>query len=91
LASHPKRRTENDGVAGARSSCLDLTQTEWKDQNMVNSHYEELHEILGYKDNQIKENEMSGHVTRMGAMRKAHKILIEKPEWATPTGRSRYY
>jgi hypothetical protein len=40
--------------------------------------------------NQIKEDEMSGNVVRMGKMRNAYKILVRKPEGKTPRGRPRH-
>jgi len=31
----------------------------------------------------------AGHVARMGEMRNAYEILVIKPEWKRPVGRSR--
>jgi hypothetical protein len=41
---------------------------------------------LGVK---IKDNEMEGHVARMGEMRNAYNILLENPEGKIPLGKPR--
>jgi hypothetical protein len=35
------------------------------------------------------ENNVGGHVTRMGEKRKIYKVLVEKPEGKSPLGRPR--
>jgi hypothetical protein len=42
-----------------------------------------------YHANTYKEDEMAGHVARMGARRNAYRILVGKPEGKRPLGRPR--
>jgi hypothetical protein len=42
-----------------------------------------------YSGDQIKKNEMAGHVARMGEGRGAYRILVERPEGRRPFGRPR--
>ena len=39
---------------------------------------------------QIKKNEMDGHVVRMGEMRGAYRVLVRKPEGMRALGRHRH-
>jgi hypothetical protein len=51
---------------------------------------EELHHLYVLPNiisDQVKEDEMYGHVARMDAMKNAHKILVGKPEAKRPLGR----
>ena len=45
--------------------------------------------IKHYSDNQIKKNEMGGHIVRMGNRKGAYRILVGKPEGKRPRGRPR--
>jgi hypothetical protein len=42
-----------------------------------------------YLGDEVKEDGWSGHVTRMGEMRNAYKIVVGKPEGKRPLGRPR--
>jgi hypothetical protein len=50
----------------------------------------ELTNTKHYWDNQVKEDEMGGHVSCMGKMTNAYSILVRKPKGKIPLGRPRY-
>jgi hypothetical protein len=41
------------------------------------------------KKNQVKEDELAGHVARMGEMKNAYRTLVGKPEGKRPLGSAR--
>jgi hypothetical protein len=50
-------------------------------------HNEELFLLAKHKQNdQVKEDEMAGHVARMGENRNAYRRLVGKPEGKRPLG-----
>jgi hypothetical protein len=54
---------------------------------------EELHYFIflpkHYKTGKIQENEVGGHVARMGEERNMYRVLMGKPEGKRPLGRPR--
>jgi hypothetical protein len=42
--------------------------------------------MVCYVDDQIKENQLMGHTARIGKMKNAYKILVEKPDGKRPLG-----
>jgi hypothetical protein len=52
-------------------------------------HKEELHNLYSSPNiiKMVEEDEMPGHVARMGKKRNARRILVEKPERKRPLGR----
>jgi hypothetical protein len=55
------------------------TEERWNVDRVGKSHKEELHE----------DNEMAGHVARMGEKRNVNRLLVRKPEGKRPLGRRR--
>jgi len=58
---------------------------EWR-----NLHSEERHDTKYYPGDQIKNNEIGGHVARMGDRRGAYEVLLGKSEEERPLGRTRH-